>query len=128
MYICPNCNQIVDELPTRREFLTNQYGGKDAVNVSDRSCPKCGENTVDAAECKICGEVYADETLHDRICPECLPDAYDDMKSSQNLSQLFIQRQKEEIEQLKQEIAKTKQPFSVWAAKQLENQMFGGNK
>lgn len=113
-YICPDCGQIVDELPTRREFLTNQYGGKDAVNVSDRSCPKCGDVMVEATECKICEAVYKTDELHDGYCPECLPDAYDDMKSSQSLSQFFIQRQKEEIEQLKQEIAKTEHPFSVW--------------
>ena len=128
MYICPNCNQIVDELPTGRTSYPEPFGNGERSEIETITDCSCGGQFEEAAECKICGEVCANETLHDGFCPECLPDAYDDMKSSQNLSQLFIQHQKEEIEQLKQELAKTKQPFSIWAAKQLENQMFGGNK
>lgn len=76
MYICPNCNQIVDELPTRREFLTNQYGGQDAVKVSDRSCPKCGEVLEKAEACSECGEYHLTLNLLDGLCPLCFAKKY----------------------------------------------------
>lgn len=76
MYICPNCNQMMDELPTHTEFMTNQYGGQDAVAFENYFCQSCGGILEQAEACAECGEYHITLNVLDGLCPFCFAKKY----------------------------------------------------
>lgn len=70
MYICENCGDLVDEVPSHTHY--DRVDGNWAMSgyTTEEECCSCGGNYVEAVECKICGEYI--NPNDGRICKECL--------------------------------------------------------
>lgn len=75
MYICDNCGCTCDDddLPIYEEdygFETG-IGFKSMKQTFVDNC-SCGGNFVEAQECEMCGEYFAEDDLEGGVCKECL--------------------------------------------------------
>ena len=81
MYICPSCGHLQHEEEFEGGTQVHGYtslGDALAEEYVDFSCRHCGDDMVEATECKICGEYYYEEVCYpggDRpkegICKKC---------------------------------------------------------
>jgi hypothetical protein len=77
MYICPDCGQIVDELPRGVDWVPAPFGnGSVPMETSDWDC-SCGGEYQCAAQCTKCGEYILGDDVINGLCPECFNDKYD---------------------------------------------------
>lgn len=70
MYICRDCGEVVEELPTRvyYDYVDGNWL-MSGYSEEELSC-RCGGTFVEAVECPVCGEWINPE--NGRICEDCL--------------------------------------------------------
>lgn len=76
MYICKDCGEVFDEIYVKEDFEILDCGTR---KETYEMCPHCGsDDFVEAKQCKICGEFFADDEL-DYVCDDCVDDYKNDV-------------------------------------------------
>lgn len=93
-YICPDCREIVDELPSVAHRIRENFGThRAAVALGYRESTRCscGGSYEPAEECKCCGELFAENELNrEGLCGEC--EGHTEIQSEDRLSPRFAPR------------------------------------
>jgi hypothetical protein len=69
--ICKHCGWVGASEDTVGDRVFDPSWRNDPEYQDWGSCPKCHLGTVEAAECRGCGEAYPADDLHEGRCPEC---------------------------------------------------------
>ena len=73
MYICERCGNVIedDEFPT--EVQCHGYTSLgDSFDETIDGCCSCGGEYVEAYQCKVCGEWFAEDDLCYDVCDDCV--------------------------------------------------------
>ena len=72
MFVCKNCENLVEEIPTTKQYHDYTSLGQRLEETIDCLC-HCGGEYVEAEQCKVCGEWFDNCELHG-VCEVCLED------------------------------------------------------
>jgi RecJ-like exonuclease len=70
MYICEECGQLFESLPTCENAhytMGGEFLGREELTETD--CPNCRGEIVEAKECPFCGQTYISE--NEEFCDDC---------------------------------------------------------
>jgi hypothetical protein len=70
MFVCKNCGNLVEEIPTIKQCHGHTSLGQPLTETIDGLC-SCGGDFTEATQCKICGEWF-DNTELDGVCEVCI--------------------------------------------------------
>ena len=71
MFVCNNCGNMVEELPTTTQYHGNTAFGELTEVIAD--CCSCGGEYIEATQCAICSKWF-DGTDMDGVCESCIED------------------------------------------------------